>query len=291
MQHGICAERQLDDTGKLCLGLTVLDAFTTLSAPSWLEFSTAMRRSIGAEWSNFSMLQGLAHSFSILVNVAAVAAIFAAAVPGTHRVIAPGSYGLTEVSDRVWTDAPARAAELRSLANRARSQIIDFFGDIPPKPTLILCTTRACARTFGIRGNGLSIADMVVMVSPGGLTLGTLTHEMTHSRLHRRMGLRNIMFQPYPTWFDEGLATHVATHPDWQGRVSPDARARIRTVRRFWQWDDAYRELGVGRAYASAAREVAAIESRIGRDGLLELIARAEAGEDFDVLLNNFLAQ
>lgn len=237
------------------------------------------------------MIQRFARSFSFLVNAMGMAAVFSAAIPGSHRVVAPASYGLTEVSDRVWTDAPSRAQELRSLANAARRQVMDFFGDAPPKPTLILCTTRRCAQDFGIGGNGLSIADMIVMVSPGGLTLGTLTHEMTHSRLHRRMGPRNIVAQPYPTWFDEGLATHVAKHPDWQGGVTPESRARVRKVRRFWQWDDAYRELGVGRAYASAAREVAAIENRIGREGLLELIARAEAGDDFDVVLNNLLAQ
>ena len=114
---------------------------------------------------------------------------------------------------------------------------------------------------------------------------------MTHSRLHRRMGPANLIRQPYPTWFDEGLATHVAGHPRVPGPVSLRSRQRVRDVTRFWHWDDAYRELGVGRAYTAAAAEVAAIEARTGRDGLLELIARAEAGEDFDVVLNNLLTR
>ena len=112
-----------------------------------------------------------------------------------------------------------------------------------------------------------------------------LTHEMTHSRLHRNMGLRNLVAQPFPTWFDEGLATFVAAHPNWNGQVTLASRQRIREVRRFWNWDDAYRELGVGRAYASAAAEIASIEQRVGRDGLLELIRRADAGESFDQVL------
>ena len=116
-------------------------------------------------------------------------------------------------------------------------------------------------------------------------------HEMTHSRLHRRMGLRNVINQPYPTWFDEGLATHVAKHPDWQGTVTPASRQRVRDVRRFWQWDDAYRELGVGRAYASAAAEAAEIQRRAGHQGLLALISRAEAGESFDQVLVELLTQ
>ncbi|MDJ0640945.1 MAG: hypothetical protein QNJ20_19170 [Paracoccaceae bacterium] len=237
------------------------------------------------------MIQRLARTFSLLFNLGLFALAVAAAVPGMQRVVVPESYGLTQVADRVWTDAPARSDELRALANKARDRVRTFFGDEPPRPTLVLCTTATCAADFGIRGNGLSLADMAVMVSPGGLTLGTLTHEMTHSRLHRRMGVRNILQQPYPTWFDEGLATHVANHPNWQGAVSGEHRARIREVNRFWQWDDAYRELGVGRAYSAAAAEVAAIERAAGRDGLLELIARAEAGEKFHVVLNNLLTR
>ncbi|MEM6387305.1 MAG: hypothetical protein AAF718_13835 [Pseudomonadota bacterium] len=227
----------------------------------------------------------------MLSNLVFAALIAAAALPGTHRVIFPASFGLTQIADRIWTDAPERAADLLGVANQARGTVRRFFGDEPPKPTLILCSTPTCARNFGIRGNGLSIVDMAVMVSPGGLTLGTLTHEMTHSRLHRQMGLRNIVSQPFPTWFDEGLATHVAQHPNWTGAVTPASRQRVREVRRFWNWDDAYQEIGVGRAYASAAAEVAEIEQRIGRDGLLELIARADAGESFDIVLVELYAR
>ncbi|MEO1536687.1 MAG: hypothetical protein AAFR73_03060 [Pseudomonadota bacterium] len=237
------------------------------------------------------MIVRFARTFSLIANLAFFALVVGAAVPGPHRVAAAGGYGLTEISVRVWTDAPARADELRALANAARGTVRSFFGDEPPSPTLVLCSTRACAQTFGIGGNGLSIADMVVMVSPGGLTLGTLTHEMTHSRLHRRMGLRNVVAQPYPTWFDEGLATHVANHPNWRGAVTPASRQRVREVRRFWQWDDAYGELGVGRAYASAAAEVAEIEKQAGRRGLLDLIQRAETGEPFDQVLVELLTR
>lgn len=231
------------------------------------------------------MIRRAARTFSLLFNLGLFLLVVAAARPGPHRVIFAESYGMTEISDRVWTDAPGQAEDLRSLANQSRNRVRQFFGDEPPKPTLVLCTTQSCADTFGIGGNGLSIADMTVMVSPGGLTLGTLTHEMTHSRLHRSMGLRNLVAQPYPTWFDEGLATHVAGHPDWRGTVTDASRARVREVTRFWQWDDAYRELGVGRAYASAAAEVAGIEARAGREGLRDLIARAESGEPFDRVL------
>lgn len=230
-----------------------------------------------------------ARAVAFLTNALVAALLLGAAIPGTHRVIYPESAGLVEVAPRVWTDAPQRAGELRRLANSARATVRDFFGDEPPKPTLILCTTRSCARAFGIGGNGLSIMDMAVMVSPGGLTLGTLTHEMTHSRLHRRMGPGNILNQPFPTWFDEGLATHVANHPKWTGTITAADRARVRQVRRFWQWDEAFRALGVGRAYTAAAREVAAIEMRAGRDGLLDLIRAAEDGADFDRLLTGIM--
>lgn len=232
----------------------------------------------------------LARIFSFVTNCVLASLVVGAVLPGTHRAVLPNAYGLAEIAPRVWTDAPGRAGELLDLADVSRKQVIDFFGDAT-RPRLILCTTQVCARTFGIGGNGLSIAYMAVLVSPGGLTQGTLTHEMTHSRLHRSMGLGNLVRQPYPTWFDEGLATHVANHPVWPGQITASDRARVREVRRFWEWGNAYRALGVGRAYRAAAAEVASIERQAGRSGLLELIDRVEAGEDFNTVLLDVLAR
>lgn len=229
----------------------------------------------------------LARAFAFFTNAALAALVLGMALPGTHRVLYPEAAGMIEIAPRVWSDDPKQAGRLISLVRTARANVAAFFGGRPPDPTLILCTTRACARAFGIGGNGLSIADLSVMLAPGGLTSGTLTHEMTHSRLHRSMGLRNLVSQPYPTWFDEGLATHVADHPRWSGPITPVHLARVREATRFWHWDDTMRALGVGRAYRAAAQEVARIEALAGRDGLLDLIRRADAGEDFDALLAN----
>ncbi|MEL6643172.1 MAG: hypothetical protein AAFQ79_04495 [Pseudomonadota bacterium] len=235
------------------------------------------------------MLHRTARLFAFLTNALLAALVVGAALPGPHRILAPTAFGLTEIAPQIWTDAPAQASDLLPLTDRARARVSAFFGDTPPRATLVLCATRACAVTFGIGGNGLSIADNLILVSPGGLTLGTVTHEMTHSRLHRSMGPRNLIRQPYPTWFDEGLATHVADHPKWNGEVTAAHRARVREVRRFWQLRRAFNTLGVGRTYRAAAAEVAAIEARAGRDGLLELIDRAEAGERFDRVLAEVL--
>ncbi len=224
---------------------------------------------------------------AFLVNGAVAAVILSVPFPGLHRAFYPEAFGMSEIAPRVWTDAPGRADELLGLAEAARENVASFFGDDPPRPTLILCATQTCADDFGIGGNGLAVADMIVAVSPGGLTRGTLTHEMTHARLHRRLGPSAILRQPYPTWFDEGLATHVSGQPAWGGRVSDAARDRIRQVTRFWRWRDAMNDLGVGPAYGAAAAEVAAIEARAGRDGLLDLIRRAEAGEEFNRLLRD----
>lgn len=237
------------------------------------------------------MLHRTARLFAFLTNALFAALVVGAALPGPHRILAPTAFGLTEIAPQVWTDAPAQATDLVALTDRARARVSAFFGDTPPRATLVLCSTRACADTFGIGGNGLSIADNLILVSPGGLTLGTLTHEMTHSRLHRSMGPRNLVRQPYPNWFDEGLATHVADHPLWNGTVTPAHRARVREVRRFWQLRKAFRDLGVGRTYRAAAAEVAAIEARAGRAGLLELIARAEDGERFADVLDEVMTR
>jgi len=65
----------------------------------------------------------------------------------------------------------------------------------------------------------------------------------------------------------------------------------VRSVRNSWNWGDAYRALGVGRAYRAAAAEVARIEQQVGRAGLLELIARAETGEYLDAVLAEVLTR
>lgn len=231
------------------------------------------------------MIHFFARAFGFLTNATLAALVAGTVIPGAHRVLYPETAGLDEIAPRVWSDDPRQASRLIALARQAQSNVATFFGDTPPNPTLILCTTRRCARAFGVGGNGLSIADLAIMVAPGGLTLGTLTHEMTHSRLHRAMSPRNLVRQPYPTWFDEGLATHVADHLRWPGTITPADRARVRETRRFWQWSDTIRDLGAGRAYRAAASEVARIETIAGREGLLDLIQSAEAGEEFDSLL------
>lgn len=229
-------------------------------------------------------------TISRFINALFIAVVIALATPGSHRAVLPGVFGLTEIAPRIWSDAPQNAGAYRGLVANARRNVAAFFGTAN-NPVIILCSTQTCAQRFAIRGNGASVGPYAVLVSPGGLTLGTLTHELIHSRLHRSMGLRNLIRQPYPTWFDEGLATYVADHPKWGGPVTEAARARVRRVLRFWDWADTYRAIGAGLAYRAAAAEVAAIEAHAGRDGLLELITRAEQGEDFDTILAQIMAR
>lgn len=227
----------------------------------------------------------LARLFSFVFLATLAGLVVGAVRAGPHRVACPECFALTEIAPAIWTDRPDQADRYLALVNQAQGRVAAFFGGPSLQPNIILCATKSCATAFGIRGNGLSVAHMAILVSPGGLTLGTLTHELTHFRLHRALGPWNIVQQPFPTWFDEGLATHVAGHPRWRGDVTPAMRARVRKVAHFWQWDDAYRAIGVGPAYATAATEVAEIEQHIGRTGLLELINRAEDGEPFERVL------
>lgn len=228
----------------------------------------------------------LAAGFSFLINAIFAALVLGAAIPGPQRAVCPGCYGLSDIAPGVWTDAPGERARLLALRTEAETSVADFFGTPPPRLTTILCTTRGCAKAFGIGGNGLSVPRLAILVSPGGLTPGTLSHELTHAHLHRTRTLSDILRPPFPTWFDEGLATNVANHPRWSGAVSQTDRARVRATRHFWQWDDTMRALGPGPAYRAAADEVAGLEARLGHAGLLDLIRRAEAGEDFDALLS-----
>ncbi|MEM8802363.1 MAG: hypothetical protein AAGF55_07490 [Pseudomonadota bacterium] len=232
------------------------------------------------------MTTALARFFSGVTIALLIALIIGSVRPGPHRAMSPTSFGLTKIAPNIWTDAPEKAEQLRDLVRASRTNVANYFGDTPPESRVILCATKTCARDFGVRGNGLSVPRFAVLVSPGGLTLGTLTHEFTHARLHRRLGPRNLVRQPFPTWFDEGLATHVAQHPLVPGAPSQQARDRVRKVEHVWQWDDAYRSLGVGVAYTAAATEVAEIEAILGKQAFLRFIEDIEAGSDFDAALD-----
>jgi hypothetical protein len=94
---------------------------------------------------------------------------------------------------------------MTDLAEAARRRVREFYGDQQSSPTVLACFDDACyARIGGGRERGIAVLDRAVMLSPRGLDVVILAHEMSHVELHQRLDGVQV-----PQWFDEGLAVIV----------------------------------------------------------------------------------
>lgn len=220
---------------------------------------------------------------AVLMAGLVAGALAFAAVPSPYRAFTPETYGLTEVSATLYIDDPARADRVVALIAAAEANTRAFFGPLETDPVWVVCTTTACEDRLGMRANGLTYGYHLIVVGPDGVNERVLTHERVHSELHRHLGLSDIFGPRFPAWFDEGLASHLSGDP--RLRQPADARDAewILEARDFFSWNDLRDRADWRDRYGAAARLVAEIERKAGRDGLRELIRRVgEDGADFD---------
>ena len=91
-------------------------------------------------------------------------------------------------------------------------------------PIFIYCDTEAEFKKFGSPYNVPAITHLklgeYIVISPDGISLDILSHEITHAELYYRTGFYKHQFK-IPTWFDEGLAMQV----DYRDLYSEDTLA------------------------------------------------------------------
>ncbi len=208
-----------------------------------------------------------------------------AAVPSPYRAFTPDLFGLEELSPGVYADDPGAAARIEALIGQAEDRTRDFFGELEVDPAWVVCSTADCAASFGLSANGLTFGFHLIVIGPGGMNDIVFTHERVHAELHRWLVPSDLLGPRFPAWFDEGLASHLSGDSRlWQ---PADARRAdwIREATNFFKW----RQLREGRdwrdSYGAAARLVAEIEQRLGRDGLRALIEEVGEGADFETVL------
>lgn len=220
--------------------------------------------------------------FRLLLLALAAAVVAAVVIPGPQRAFFPATFGLTKIAPQVWTDSPARSEELISLVETAEIRVAGFFPDAAPRARMILCTSRDCQQIFGIPGRAITLADLAVVIAPDGVNARTLLHERIHVELHARMGPLDAIAPRFPSWFNEGLATHLSGTP--VVRRPTDARDAdwIKVADTPLAWRKMRRGRTANEYYAASARLVEEIEDRIGRVGLLALVERVTNGADFD---------
>ena len=223
------------------------------------------------------------------------------------KLLAPESFGLVQVTPRIYVEAGADVetqARLREAMVQAESATRLAYGGVVSRPIVYACISERCYEAFG-GGHG-SVAKVYgdsILLSPRGLNLQFLAHEWSHAEIRNRLTLR-AWFQ-MPQWFDEGLAVCVSEAPEhseehWQflvtsGVPGPSAD-ELRTFRSLKQWIAAVHKYGDGTnierkamgqpeirpLYAAAGHEVRPWLAKAGAQGLLALIGRLNAGEEFD---------
>ena len=228
-------------------------------------------------------------TFVILALVAGVTA--AVVVPGPQRAFFPGTFGLTEIAPNVWTDAPERAEVLSAMVIAAEATSAQAFSSPARRPRTVLCATQNCRAAFGIPGRAITLADLAIVVAPDGLNPRTLLHERIHVELHALMGPLDAISPRFPSWFNEGLATHLSGTPAVRRPSNARDADWIRVAGTPLAWRQMRKEHQPAEYYAAAARLVEEIDRLGGREGLIALIERVTSGADFGAEYRRILGQ
>lgn len=206
------------------------------------------------------------------------------------HAIAPTWFGFVKISDHVYVNQampqPERVKVLKAVS-AAKARVARFFGRRLSHPKILVCSTERCfvPNREGPTPKGLEYGISAVLVSPHGLNVTILSHELTHAELHDRVGLLRTL-QSIPHWFDEGLAVLVSRDSRYSraawcratdgGRRAPTLQDIDRVI---------YHEpwlLG----YGTARARVGAWYARVGRTGLDRLIREVRNGTDFHSAFN-----
>lgn len=232
------------------------------------------------------MVRGLLMGVCALVVSAAVVAVVA--FPSMAATACPGCYGLERVAPSLYVERglPAeRRATILATLEQARHRVAEFYGGRRSSPRILACGTQECYRRIGGgQERGVAVLNRAVMLSPRGLNQVIAAHELSHVELHERLGPAA---GKVPRWFDEGLAAVVSDDRRYLRTASerrPD-RCRIRSDEALPEtlsdWLGGASE-GGQRLYAvSACRVSRWLDDQGGRQGLLALVDRLRAGEEF----------
>lgn len=224
------------------------------------------------------MLRWIRITVALLILSAPVAY---AALPGPNRAFTPTVFGLHKIAPNTHSNAPDKAHIHLALMSAARQRASEFFGPLTTNPRHILCTTKTCAKRFGLYTRGLNYGYHLNFIGPRGMNVSIVTHELAHSELHRTMGLSDIYNPKFPQWFDEGLASYISQDTRLSLVAKPD---HIKKARNLAEWRALNSAETWQQNYSAAWTLVKAVADTDGTKVLQDLVRRVENGDDFDVL-------
>jgi hypothetical protein len=227
--------------------------------------------------------------------IAGLAAVLAAAVvtiamvfPAVAATACPGCYGLQRVQSDLYVEqglSAERRQHVTEVVQAAEQRVGDFFGGRESRPRVLACLTQDCYGRIGGGGErGKAILDRALLLSPLGVNVVIVSHELTHAELRARLRSRA---GQVPRWFNEGLAVLVSEDP----RYLPPETAADRCLASL----DAGQPLAGERSPASTAgedfyRQAACrvsrwVDANGGRQAVLDLIRHLAAGEEFTAIV------
>ncbi len=237
------------------------------------------------------------HKRWILGFAAGVASLLAGcAAMKQARLLEPTSFGMEQVAPRVYVKKGVSQEQRRELIDsyeKARQQVMEFYGGLFTDPTVYGCDTRECIESFGGIGDGFAAVRVAgILLWKKVFGPGDVAHEWSHLELHVRLagGARRTI----PAWFHEGLATVVGEIPRHSEAVYQEVVSSgfpippISDLITGAQWGAAFGKYpnpkGLNVVYSTAGHEVRVWLERVGRHGLVSLIERIKAGEDFNTV-------
>ncbi|MCU0911553.1 MAG: hypothetical protein MUE98_09490 [Rhodobacteraceae bacterium] len=160
------------------------------------------------------VLAGLRATLMIVILYALAIVLFVERPLAAY--LCPTCAGLTEVAPGIYLDDPAATRRTLMMLEAAERRVARVFGKGDSRPVVLVCRTAECeARVGGLwqapHTLGVAYGWSFVRLSPRGFSEDVLAHELTHIEIHRRIGLIAIATGRLPAWWNEGMATIVAS--------------------------------------------------------------------------------
>jgi hypothetical protein len=222
------------------------------------------------------------------------------------KLLAPESFGLTQIAPNIYVEAnadDATRASLREALEKAENAIRVAYGSVQSRPIIHACISEACYESFGGKGSKAKVYGDRILLSPRGLDWHFLAHEWSHTEMYTRLSFSALWH--LPQWFDEGVAVAVSEAPGnseshWQFLVASNiprpTRDELHSFKSLRQWLAAVRRFGetqnierkakgeseVAPVYTAAGHELRPWLAKAGSQGLLAFIEKLNSGEEFE---------
>lgn len=222
------------------------------------------------------------------------------------KLIAPSYFGMDQIAPGVYLEAGADDASKTVLVAamvRAQQAVRQTYGSVVSQPVVHACLSESCYTEFGGRGSVAKIYGNQILLSPRGRNWHFLAHEWSHAELRARQTIS--AWLDMPQWFDDGVAVAVSDAPEhsedhWQHLIASNTprptSEELHSLKSLNQWLAAVHKYGedgnttrkqrgepeIRPVYSAAGHELRNWLAKAGTPGLLHLIARMNAGQDFE---------